>query len=289
MRTTKLHTRTMLAAAITAALAAGPAWSQGGPSSGTPGSATGAATAPGTTANPGGRTADSTGTRAGKGELARADRDFVLEAAMAGMAEVESSRIAVQKASSPAVKQFAQRMIDDHTRANTELTTFAQTRGLTPPAELDRSHRKAVDALDKHSGDDFDRAYMKMQVSDHEKTVSRFEKQAKSGKDAELRQWAESKLPTLRQHLQMARSDAGDRAGRGGDATVRGTTTPGAGSTQGATSSGSMSSSATTSPGGSPGTTAPRGGSSAGGPSGTGAGGTAGGTGSTGATGGASK
>lgn len=232
----KLHTQTMLATAVAAALCAGPAWSQAGPPSGTPGSATGAAGAPGTTSGP--------GARAGKGDLARADRDFVTDAAMAGLAEVESSRLAVRKATSPAVRQFAQRMIDDHGSANTELTTFAQSRGMTLPTEIDRSHRKALDGLDKRSGEDFDRAYMKMQVADHEKSVSRFEKQAKGGKDPELRQWAESKLPVLREHLQMARSDAGDRASRPG-----GTTTPGTSSTQGAASSGTASGSAASTPG----------------------------------------
>jgi putative membrane protein len=232
----KLHTQTMLAAAVAAALGAGPAWSQAGPPSGTPGPATGGASAPGTTSSP--------GARAGKGELARADRDFVTDAAMAGMAEVESSRLAVRKATSPAVRQFAQRMVDDHGSANAELTAFAQSRGMTLPAEVDRSHRKAIDGLDKRSGEDFDRAYMRMQVADHEKSVSRFEKQAKGGKDPELRQWAESKLPALREHLQRARSDDGDRAGRSG-----GATTPGTSSTQGAASSGPVSGSAASTPG----------------------------------------
>lgn len=226
----------LLATALSAALAAAPAWSQGSGSA-APGPVQGATGAPaGSAPNP--------AARGSGGELARADRSFVSEAAMAGMAEVEAGRLAVQKASSPAVRQFAQKMVDDHAAANAELMKLAQTKGVAPPAELDRSHRRAVTALEKQSGADFDRAYMKMQVSDHEKTVSRFEKQAKSGQDAELRAWAQAKLPTLREHLRMARADGGDQARRD-------RSTPGAATTQGAaTGTMSGSSAATTRPGG---------------------------------------
>jgi putative membrane protein len=280
--------QTLLAAAVTAALSSGPAWSQTGAPGSTPGAAPGAAGSPGTSANPGGR-AGAADARAGASTLARADRDFVMEAAMAGMAEVEAGRLAARKASSPAVKQFAQKMVDDHTASNAELMQLAQGKGVMPPGELDRSHRKAMDGLEKRSGDDFDKAYMKMQVADHQKAVSLFEKQAKNGKDAELKQWAQAKLPVLREHLQMARSDAGDRAGRGGDATARGAaaregTMPGSGSTQGSAASGSSSgssASATRPGGGSPGAPGATGA--------TGAPGAPGATGSAGAAGGASK
>jgi putative membrane protein len=250
----------LLAAAVTAAFASGPAWSQGGTPSSPPAATTGAAGSPGTAANPAGRSG-AADARGAASSLARADREFVKDAAMAGMAEVEAGRLALQKASSPAVKQFAQKMVDDHTAANAELMKLAQSKGAAPPTELDRAHRKDMEGLEKRSGEDFDRAYMKMQVSDHQKAVSLFEKQAKNGKDAELRQWAESKLPTLREHLKMARSDAGDQAQRRGgtmarDAGTGGGATPGTASTQGSASSGSGSgsSAAATRPGGASGT-----------------------------------
>jgi putative membrane protein len=148
-----------------------------------------------------------------------------MDAAAAGMAEVQAGQLAAQKAQSPQVKQFAQRMVEDHTAANGELMKLASARNLTPPAEPDRKHRAAIDKLGKQSGADFDRAYMKMQVADHEKTVALFEKQAKNGKGDELRQWASAKLPALREHLQMARSDMngmGDQSRHGGSGAMPG-------------------------------------------------------------------
>jgi putative membrane protein len=133
----KRPVQTLLATAVTAAFATGPACSQTG-SGANPGASGAAAGSPGTTANPAGR-AGITDMRDSGAQIARTDRDFVKDVALAGMAEVESSRLAVQKASSPAVKQFAQKMIDDHTAANAELTKLAQSKGAAPPAELDRS------------------------------------------------------------------------------------------------------------------------------------------------------
>ncbi|RPH45280.1 MAG: DUF4142 domain-containing protein [Burkholderiales bacterium] len=210
----KHSTPTLMAAAIAAAIAtAGPAWSQG--SAASPGSGTGAAspaTAPATPPAGGGRIGADAGGGAASAKLSSADRKFITEAAESGMAEVAAGQLAVQKAQDPMVKQFAQRMIDDHGAANTELMKLASTRSVTPPSELSRSHRKDMEALQKQSGADFDRAYMKSQVADHQKAVTLFERQAKSGQDAELKQWASKMLPALREHLEMARSGAGDRA-----------------------------------------------------------------------------
>ncbi len=146
-------------------------------------------------------------TNATGGNVASADRTFIEKAAIGGMTEVQASQLAEQKGQSPAVKQFAQRMITDHTKANEQLTQIASSKGVTPPGELDSTHKREVDKLSKESGADFDKAYMKQMVSDHKTTVSLFEKEAKSGKDSELKQFAGTTLPTLQEHLKMAEND----------------------------------------------------------------------------------
>jgi putative membrane protein len=249
----KHPTTALLAAAITAALAAGPAWSQGGPASPTPASGTGSAGSPGTASDPGGRS----GSGVKSGQLSTADRKFVTEAAEAGMAEVAAGRLAVQKAQDPMVKQFAQRMIDEHTAANGELMKLAGSRGVPLPSEPDRSRSKELDALQKRSGADFDRAYMNGQVADHQKAVTLFERKAKSGQDPELSQWAAKMLPTLREHLQMARSDAGDRAAGKSGAMGSSGGSAGNGSGTGATRASGGGSATGSSSGGMPGTTSP--------------------------------
>lgn len=153
------------------------------------------------------------GTQAGMGSLNSQDSKFLMEAAMGGLMEVELGRVAAQKASSDAVKQFGQRMVDDHGAANTELTSLATSKGVTLPTALDEKHQKDVTKLSAMSGADFDRAYMKMMVSDHVKDVSEFEKQSTKGTDPDLKAFASKTLPTLQEHLKMAKSVEGSQGG----------------------------------------------------------------------------
>jgi putative membrane protein len=138
------------------------------------------------------------------GGLQGADRTFVMKAAQGGLAEVEAGKVAQKNAQADAVKQFGERMVTDHSKANEELMALAKSKNVEVPSALDRKHQAMVDKLGKLSGPAFDREYMKHMVEDHRKTVADFGKQSKSGKDAELKQWAGSKLPTLREHLKMA-------------------------------------------------------------------------------------
>ena len=158
-----------------------------------------------------------------KGALQGADRTFVMKAAQGGMAEVEAGKVAQQKAQHDAVKQYAQRMVTDHGKANEELMSLAKSKDVDVPGALDRQHRAHIDKMSRLSGPSFDREYMKHMVQDHRKTIADFEKQAKGGKDADLRKWADSKLPTLREHLKMAQDTQSQvsKGGAGGKAADR--------------------------------------------------------------------
>jgi len=138
------------------------------------------------------------------------DQKFVTEAASGGMAEIEAGKLAQSKASAAPVKTFAQQMIADHTKANDQLRQIAVAKGITLPTMPDSSHSHDLEKAGKLQGADFDRGYMKMMVADHKKTVSLFEKEAKSGKDAELKSFAATMLPDLQKHLKMAQSTEGD-------------------------------------------------------------------------------
>jgi putative membrane protein len=131
------------------------------------------------------------------------DSKFAMEAAMGGLAEVELGRLAAQKGASDEVRQFGQRMVDDHSKANDELTRVVSSKGMTPPAALDAKHQAAVQKLSALSGDKFDKEYVKMMVSDHKKDVGEFQKEASRGTDADIKAFASSTLPTLQEHLQM--------------------------------------------------------------------------------------
>jgi putative membrane protein len=144
--------------------------------------------------------------KTGAANLNTRDRNFVMEAAMGGMAEVELGKLATQKATSDAVKQFGQKMVDDHSAANSELTQLAAAKGITLPTELDAKHRADITRLSKLSGAAFDGAYSKAMLDDHVKDVAAFEKESTSGTDPEVKAFATKTLPTLKQHLEMARS-----------------------------------------------------------------------------------
>jgi len=134
------------------------------------------------------------------------DKNFIMEAAVGGMEEVELGRLATQKGSSDAVKQFGQKMVDDHSAANAELTELAKSKSLNVPAELDAKHKADVAKFSKLSGAAFDKAYSKAMLDDHNKDVAAFEQQSVSGTDPDLKAFAAKTLPTLKTHLEMAKA-----------------------------------------------------------------------------------
>jgi putative membrane protein len=132
-----------------------------------------------------------------------ADHKFAMMAAMGGMAEVEMGRLAAQKGASDEVRQFGQRMVDDHTKANEELMRIASSKGMTLPTAVDPKHQAEMQKMSALSGEAFDRAYVKMMVKDHKKDVAEFQKEASRGADPDLKTFASTTLPTLKEHLQM--------------------------------------------------------------------------------------
>jgi putative membrane protein len=144
----------------------------------------------------------STGTTAAG--LSAADRKFITSAAQGGLLEVELGKIAAQKASDADVKTFGQRMVDDHSKANDQLKQLASQKGVTLSDKLSPSKQKEVDKYNKLSGAAFDRSYISHMVTDHKQDVAEFQKESKNGKDADVKSWASTTLPTLQDHLKMA-------------------------------------------------------------------------------------
>jgi putative membrane protein len=140
--------------------------------------------------------------------VSAADKTFATEAAQGGMAEVQLGQLAVQKASSPQVKEFAQRMVTDHGQANQELMQIAKQQGVVLPTQVDSKHRNDMDTLRGLNGPQFDAAYMRHMLQDHQKDISDFQKQAQSGSDPALKAFAQKQLPILQQHMQMAQAAA---------------------------------------------------------------------------------
>jgi putative membrane protein len=131
---------------------------------------------------------------------------FVTKAAVSDMFEIKASQMAVDKSDGP-TKDFAQKMITDHQKTSSDLKSLLQTKvpDAVLPADVDKSHQKMLDKLASLNGRDFTKQYDKDQVSAHKTAVSLFERYSKSGDQPDLKAWAGATLPTLQDHLKMAK------------------------------------------------------------------------------------
>jgi putative membrane protein len=115
------------------------------------------------------------------------DKKFLATAAQSDKNEIALSKIAEQKATNPAVKRFAEKMVKEHSEMTDSMKPFAEQWGLTAPTGVDEDHQKELDKLNGLSGHDFDKEYMDQMVSDHAKALDAFTKEAKDTKDAKFR------------------------------------------------------------------------------------------------------
>lgn len=130
--------------------------------------------------------------------------DFVDEASAKGVAEIETSKLALEKSTSTDIKAFAQQMITDHTAANMELAGIARRKNLEVADEAELVNKAKKFVLEQRDGESFDEAYAKNQVEAHKNTIELFKKAAVST-DPELATFAKATLPKLEHHLHMAR------------------------------------------------------------------------------------
>lgn len=134
------------------------------------------------------------------------DRLFVQEATLGGKAEVELGQLAEQRGRSQPIKDFARQMVADHGNANQQLAQLAQAASIPQPRDFDQEHKAMRAQLDKLSGSEFDLAYIRGQIGDHQKTAQLFEWEIGSGQDPQLKTFASQLLPIVLHHLEMART-----------------------------------------------------------------------------------
>jgi putative membrane protein len=133
------------------------------------------------------------------------DATFVKKAASGGMAEVKLGQLAQEKGSNSTVKEFGKRMENDHSKAGDQLKNVASKNNIAVPEEIDKKDQATYDHLSKLSGAEFDRVYAQHMVTDHEKDIEEFKKEASTGKNANVKGFASKTLPTLQDHLRQAR------------------------------------------------------------------------------------
>ena len=133
------------------------------------------------------------------------DVAFVQMAAMDGMHEVQLGQIAAAKATREEVKEFAKTLVADHTKANEKLKAVAKAANIPLPDKLDEKHQAHIDRFKDYKGENFDGDFLKHQVDDHQKAVALFTQASKDAKNAQVKDFASKTLPTLQQHLEMAK------------------------------------------------------------------------------------
>jgi putative membrane protein len=132
------------------------------------------------------------------------DETFLRNAAEGSMAEVKLGQLAEEKAQAPEVKNFAKRMVEDHSKAVDELKQIGSQEGINLPTDTSHKDAETYNRLNKLSGPEFDRAYAQEMVKDHQKDIAEFKKGETAVQKPALKQFAQRELPTLQSHLELA-------------------------------------------------------------------------------------
>jgi putative membrane protein len=149
---------------------------------------------------------NSNSSTASSAPLSKDDSTFIVKAADGGMAEVELGQVAQQNAANDRVKSFGNMMVNDHSGANNELKQIASRKNFNLPSTMSDKHMEHKNDLSKKKGKDFDKAYIKMMVNDHEEDIKEFEKASTNAQDPDIKAFATKTLPTLRMHLDSAKA-----------------------------------------------------------------------------------
>jgi putative membrane protein len=145
------------------------------------------------------------GDKSAQDQLPRGERRFIEKLAQHSMAEIELGKLAEKNGSSEEVKKFGRQLVEDHTKAQEDVKKLAQAKGIDLPAELDRGHKRTLDSLQKKTGADFDRDFVRDMVKDHRSDVKDVQKEARDAKDPEVKALAAKLEPVMEKHLDMAR------------------------------------------------------------------------------------
>ena len=132
------------------------------------------------------------------------DRDFMIKSAQENMGEIILGRLAAERAVNASVRQYGQRMVDEHTQANTQLMQIAAQKNVTLPTDTDAKHKALRARLGQIPGLRFDRTFMQAMVDNHSMSAALFQREARLGRDPDVKAFASATLPMIRTHLQMA-------------------------------------------------------------------------------------
>ncbi len=155
------------------------------------------------------------GSTNGTDSQANIDQEFVTQARQSDLTEIQTSQLALQRAKSPEVKKYAERMINEHKNSSQQLTKIAQQKGYKLPTTIGDANKTLLTQLTNAAGTDFDQAYMQAQVTAHTKTLANYQNYINKGKDSELKAFASKTASVVDTHLKMAQSMVGNSGDSG--------------------------------------------------------------------------
>lgn len=133
-------------------------------------------------------------------------REFIMKAGHSGVAEIELSKVALENSKTQSIKDFAQKMIDAHTKMGEDLTALGERLGTPPPTTLDEEMMKKKDELGKLKGKKLDQKYVDIMVENHQKSAETMRDQAEDAENPDLQAFAAANLPTVEEHLEHAKA-----------------------------------------------------------------------------------
>ena len=142
-------------------------------------------------------------------QVSAQDQNFAMTAAASDQFEIQSAQVALQKSRNPAVKRFAQHMIDDHTKTAQLLMAMAQAKGMPIQPTLNADEQTMLTGLQNAQARAFDGLYWRDAVTSHQAAVAAFQGEANDGYNADIKSFAQQNLPTVQQHLAMAQRQGG--------------------------------------------------------------------------------
>jgi putative membrane protein len=131
------------------------------------------------------------------------DKQFVMKSSEGSLAEVELGKLALKKSQNPEVKQFAQKMVDDHTALINDMKPVADQMGVKPPTKVNAKHQQLADRLKGLSGDKFDKEYITAMVADHHHDLGEFMAEQSRTTDPTLKETVSKGTEVIRMHTEM--------------------------------------------------------------------------------------
>ena len=139
-----------------------------------------------------------------QGDVPQEAQQFIDQAAVNNMFEIESSQLALEQAQNEDVQQFAEQMVEDHQAVGDDLEQITNELGVQPPQDLDEQHQQKLEQLQQASGEQFDSQYIQGQVEAHQQAVDLYQQYSEQGQVQQLTQFAQDTLPILESHLERA-------------------------------------------------------------------------------------